>query len=61
MIFSVKWNSGVEANCEKNFMQIPEGSTPLYAVFEEYAKDQDKWINEFIPTFEKMMSNGYDK
>ena len=28
--------------------------------FVSNVKIQDLWISEFIPTFEKMMSNGYD-
>ena len=52
---------GFEPKCDKNTLQIPEGTTPLHQVFEEYAQDQDKWLNDFVPTMEKMLSNGYDK
>lgn len=34
---------------------------PLHQVFEEYADDQQKWVTDFVPTFEKMLSNGYAK
>ena len=35
------------------------GSRPLNKNFELFARDQDKWVEVFIPTFEKMMANGY--
>ena len=48
-----------EVTCPLNKLQEPIGSTPLHEVFEEYAKDQQKWVNDYVPTFEKMISNGY--
>ena len=48
---------GVE--CPKNNLAIPEGSTPVHQVLEEYAKDQDKWVQDFLPTYQKMLANGY--
>ena len=48
-----------DPDCPLNTMQIPKGSTPLHQIFEEYAADQQKWVNDFIPTLEKMLSNGY--
>ena len=48
-----------DPNCPLNSMQVPDGSTPLHEIFEEYAADQQKWINDFVPTLEKMLSNGY--
>ena len=44
-----------------DFQILCLGSTPLHEIFEEYANDQQKWINDYVPTFEKMISNGYDK
>ena len=35
------------------------GSKPLHQIVEEYAHDLNVWIADFIPTMEKMMSNGY--
>ena len=26
----------------------------------EYATNQDRWINDFVAVFDKMMANGYD-
>lgn len=49
-----------EPQCGKQMLQEPAGSTPLYQVMEEYAADQTAWINDYIPTMEKMMRNGYD-
>ena len=46
--------------CGPNQLEYPPGSTPLYQIFEEYAADQQKWVDDFFPTMEKMLSNGYD-
>ena len=48
-----------DPDCPFNTLQIPDGSTPLHAIFDEYAADQQKWVNDFVPTLEKMLSNGY--
>ena len=48
-----------EVSCPLNKLQEPLGSTPLHEVFEEYADDQQAWVNDYVPTFEKMISNGY--
>ena len=48
-----------DPDCPFNTMSIPDGSTPLNQIFEEYAADQQKWINDYVPTFEKMINNGY--
>ena len=52
------WLRG-EVTCPLNKLQVPSGSTPLHEIFEEYAADQQKWINDYVPTFEKMINNGY--
>lgn len=43
--------------CEKNDY-APEGE-PLYMIVEEFADDQQSWINTFVPSMEKMVANGY--
>ena len=48
-----------DPDCPFNKMSVPDGSTPLHEIFEEYATDQQKWVNDFVPTLEKMLSNGY--
>ena len=48
-----------DVNCQLNKMQVPSGSTPMHEIYEEYAADQQKWIEDYVPTFEKMISNGY--
>ena len=40
-------------------MAEPAGSTPVSQIMDEYANNQSTWINDFIPTMEKMMRNGY--
>ena len=47
-----------DPHCPLNKMEV-DGSKPLHEIFESYAKNQDEWINDFIPTFEKMLANGY--
>ena len=48
-----------DPECALNKMSVPEGTTPMHEIFEEYAADQQKWVNDFVPTLEKMLSNGY--
>ena len=48
-----------EPRCGKQFLSEPAGSTPTYQIMEMYANNQSTWINDFIPTMEKMMRNGY--
>ena len=49
-----------DPECPLQTLAVPEGSTPLHQIVEEYAEDQDAFIRDFIPTLEKMLSNGYD-
>jgi hypothetical protein len=34
---------------------------PLSTIIQSYADNQDAWLKDFIPTFDKMMSNGYSE
>ena len=47
--------------CPLNKMKVAGESTALHEVFEEYALDQQKWIDDYLPTFEKMLANGYEE
>ena len=47
-------------NCPKNTKEIG-GSPALHEIFEEYARDQNKWVEDFIPAYEKMLENGYQR
>ena len=49
-----------DPQCNLNTLEYPSGSTPLHKIFEEYAADNQKWIDDFAPALEKMLSNGYD-
>ena len=49
-----------DAQCDVNKLEEPLGTKPLHQIVEEYAKDQHAWMTDFVPTMEKMMSNGYD-
>jgi len=48
-----------EPQCPLNTLAEPTGSTPLHEIIEEYAAHQDHWVRDYVPTFEKMISNGY--
>ena len=50
------WQSALP-NCQKEDY-APEGE-PLYKITEQFAIDQQGWMNEFVPAFEKMVENGY--
>ena len=41
--------------------QEPATDDPLSTIIQSYADNQDAWLKDFIPTFEKMMSNGYSE
>ena len=44
-----------------NKMKVPAGKgKQIYRYFEDYAKDQDLWIKDFIHVYEKMLQNGYE-
>ena len=45
--------------CDLNKIEEPLGAKPSHEIVEEYAKDQNAWIADFIHAMEKMMSNGY--
>ena len=49
-----------DPDCPLQTLAVPEGSTPLHQIVEEYAEDQDAWIRDFIPALEKMLANGYN-
>ena len=48
-----------DPNCGLNELEYPPGSTPLHQIFEEYASNQQQWLDDFVPTLEKMLANGY--
>ena len=52
-------NRKAEPLCEKQRLEEPAGSTPLYKVMEEYADNQTTWIDHYFKAHEKMVSNGY--
>jgi len=46
-------------SCPKNDYVYPGDNMDLSAHMERYAEDQAAWIEDFFPTMEKMISNGY--
>ena len=50
-----------DPDCPRNLIsEPPEANEPLADIFEEYARDQTKWILDFADALEKMLSNGYE-
>ena len=50
-----------DPQCGFNTLEYPAGSgTPLYQIFEEFAADNQIWVDEFVHALEKMLSNGYN-
>ena len=52
---SVAWHHG----CGLNMRREPKNAQPVSRFFDIYAKDQSKWVRDYVPTFEKMTKNGY--
>ena len=50
----------IEPECPLNKLRVG-GSRPLNRNFEIFARNQNRWMSVFIPTFEKMMANGYKR
>lgn len=40
-------------------MEYPPGSQPLHKIMEEFAGNNQVWVDEFVIALEKMLSNGY--
>jgi len=51
-----QWDVG---KCPVNDFADPSGSTPMHQIVEEYADSNEKFLADFVPTFEKMLRNGY--
>jgi hypothetical protein len=56
-----KYRRAYHHNCPLNMMREPAEDDPLSTIFETYADDQEAWVKDFVPAFEKMMSNGYSQ
>ena len=53
------WHEG-DPDCPMNTMKVPAGKgKQIYKYFEDYAKNQNLWINDFIAVYEKMLQNGF--
>ena len=50
-----------EPKCPFQKLAEPTGSTPLHQIVEEFADNATIWLESFIPTFEKMLANGYSE
>ena len=53
------WSIKADPDCGPNKLEYPPGSTPLHQIFEEYAVDNQLWVDDFIHALEKMLNNGY--
>ena len=54
--FRRAWDHG----CDLNMRREPESDEPVSSYFETYAGNQTRWVEDFIPAFEKMSINGYE-
>ena len=54
--FRRAWHHG----CGLNMRREPANSEPVSSYFGIYAEDQKEWVKDYVPTFEKMVRNGYD-
>lgn len=57
-----KQKSHAPRGCQKQQLESKGDREPkmMYKIVEEYADDQNIWINDFIPSLEKMPANGAD-
>ena len=39
---------------------LDESGLKMHEIVEEFANDEQAWINEFVPVFQKMQENGYN-
>mmetsp|Transcript_135658 Transcript_135658/g.220755 ORF Transcript_135658/g.220755 Transcript_135658/m.220755 type:complete len:547 (-) Transcript_135658:264-1904(-) len=45
--------------CGKQEFRHPRGARPLYQYVDEFARDQRRWLDAFIPAMEKYLEKGY--
>ena len=38
---------------------VVENGEKMHEIFEAFANDNQLWVNEFVPAFQKMLENGY--
>merc|ERR1712100_650077 len=59
------WPAGATKHTQPHgcpLQDYPGGNgKPLHAIVEDYAKDQDPWVNDFLIAIRKMQHNGYAK
>ena len=54
-----KYRRAWDHGCPLNRRREPQSAKPVSKYFEIFAKNQAKWVRAYIPTFEKMIENGY--
>ena len=55
-----KYRRAWDHGCDLNMRREPESDEPVSSYFETYAGNQTRWVEDFIPAFEKMSINGYE-
>ena len=55
-----KYRRAWDHGCNFNMRREPESDEPVSSYFETYANNQTRWVEDFIPAFEKMSNNGYE-
>ena len=55
-----KYRRAWDHGCDLNMRREPESDEPISSYFQTYANNQTRWVEDFIPAFEKMSENGYE-
>lgn len=59
--FSIRDGQKAEPLCPVNKLVGPGDALPLHKIVEDFANNQQHFIDSFVPALEKMLSNGYDE
>ena len=46
-------------NCPLNDAMDDDSGLKMHEIVEAFAKDNQAWVDEFVPVFQKMQENGY--
>ena len=58
---SNKWRHPRKAHdCPLNDLIDDQSGMEMHEIVESFANDQQTWISDFVPAFQKMQENGYD-
>ena len=55
-----KYRRAYHHGCGLNMRREPQSDKPVSSYFKIYARNQQRWVKDFIRAFEKMIENGYN-